>query len=116
MTARTAIQMYSTICLLLTLLIGCSRGKLDISPQHFSQCEGLSTSVHVRWNISENDRPGAKIYISDVNHQPRIWKVVNPSGEADTEKAIYDGTTFTLRDAQGVLLARRTVTAESCSK
>lgn len=101
---------------LVASLAGCAKATLEVSPQDFSQCSGMSTSVHVKWKVPEGEQPGARIYVAGVSHSPRIWKVVTPSGEADTANAVYDGTTFTLRSASGVLLARRTVTSSPCTK
>jgi hypothetical protein len=102
--------------ILVASLTGCSKATLEVSPKNFSQCSGMSSSVHVKWTVPDDEPPGAKIYVAGVSHSPRIWKVVGPSGEADTANAIYDGTTFTLRSAKGVLLARRTVTSSPCEK
>lgn len=101
---------------LATSLAGCSKATLEVSPRNFSQCSGMSSSVHVKWTVPEEEELGAKIYVAGVSHSPRIWKVVKPSGEADTANAVYDGTTFTLRSASGMLLARRTVTSSPCKK
>ena len=44
---------YGSGLALVASLAGCSKATLEVSPRHFSQCSGMSTSVHVKWKVPE---------------------------------------------------------------
>jgi hypothetical protein len=96
-------------------LVGCKKVEFDVSPMTFSDCKGKSITAHLKWRVPGKPVMPINIYVADVIHAPTLWHSDGRSGEADAGNWIFDGTTFSLRDGQGNLLARRTITSIPCS-
>lgn len=96
------------------VLAGCKKPDLDISPMIFSECAGKSTVAHVEWRVPGTPVTPIGIYVAGVSHAPILWHSGGRIGKSDTGKWVFDGTTFSLRDGKGNLLARRTVTSVPC--
>lgn len=98
------------------LLSGCHRVEFDLSPQHFSECQGTRVAVHVRWSVPATTPKPISIYVNGVGLPETLWTGGGTSGQADTGKWMFDGSSLSLRDGNGALLARRTMTTEPCSQ
>jgi hypothetical protein len=107
----------SVFLLFSTILIsGCDRVKLDLNPSHFSECQGSSVAVHVHWLTPQGTAKPVSIYVNRVGSPETLWVSGRASGEADTGSWMSDGSTLSLRDGKGALLARRTVISTPCKR
>lgn len=102
------------LLLFVALASGCDRVKFDLTPQHFSECQGRRIIVHVNWHVPKRTADHINVYVNGVGLPETLWTSGGPNGEADTGKWMFDGSSLSLRDSDGVLLARRTVTTSPC--
>ncbi len=108
------------VCVAILLALpGCGRfgsSALVFVPPKLPACEGPLTSVHVRWNVEAQTSSPISIYVSSPEEPRKLWLIAAPKGEKDTGRWMHDGSTLTLRNAKGRVLAVRTLETASCAK
>lgn len=96
---------------------GCSRignSMLMISPESYPECEGPNIAVHVSWDATGVTQEHVTINIQQPGKPPKLWNVGSPKGEDDTGAWMTDGSTLQLVNANGTLLAMRTLETTAC--
>lgn len=109
---------YACVAIMLALA-GCGRfgsSALVFAPATLPACKGPLISVHVRWNAEAETSGPVSIYVSSPEEPRKLWLIAAPKGERNTGRWMHDGSTLTLRNAKGRVLAVRTLETASCAK
>lgn len=98
------------------LIAGCSfspKAVLELKPSVARECDTpVATSVY--WDVSPLGLKKATLEISDVGAPSKFWHAGDERGTAEAPAWARDGYTVTLLSANGVVLARRTLTTIAC--
>lgn len=95
---------------------GCSpagKAELELTPSTVSACH-LPVATTVRWDVSGLGLTQARLEVNNIGRPPKLWMIGGSSGTAEAGAWAQDGYTVTLLSANGVVLARRTLTTEVC--
>jgi hypothetical protein len=85
-----------------------------MTPSHLGACSARVPAT-VRWNVSNLGLKKVRLEVNGVGARPVLWKMGAASGKAETDGPWGDdGFTVTLLSMNGVVLGRRTMTAETC--
>lgn len=87
---------------------------LEMEPAQVPDCE-LPARVTVHWDARKASPKGIALEISELGQQPRLWAKTKARGSEQTGPWLQDGDSITLRDANGRILARRTLTTVPCT-
>ena len=101
------------------VLAGCAKfggSALVFVPAKLPSCQGPLISVRVRWNVEADTSGPVRIYVSSPGESRKLWIVAATRGEQETGRWMHDGSTITLTNLKGRVLAVRTLETESCKK
>ena len=101
------------------VLAGCAKfggPSLVFVPAKLPTCQGPLISVRVRWNVEADTSGPIRIYVSSPGEPRKLWIVAATKGEKETGRWMHDGSTATLTNRKGRVLAVRTLETESCKK
>lgn len=99
------------------VLAGCARignSELQFTPAVFPECNGPNIVVDVAWDATAHTREPIRLMVYKPGNRPKLWYQGAPKGSLDTGKWMADGSTMELLDAQGNLLAMRTLETVPC--
>jgi hypothetical protein len=68
----------------------------------------------VKWNVSRSNISSVNIFVNGINNPENLWAAVGLSGDLETGPWVSDGLTFTLKDQDGNILAKRTIETIRC--
>lgn len=88
--------------------------EFEVAPQRFSSCDQPAHISNVRWSVTKKDVTAVSIFVNGIGEAETLWGPGELIGTRRTGAWVADGLTFTLRDQEGVVLARRTIDTTRC--
>lgn len=118
--AKAGAKKYVVLAVILAIVVGGLINKkfplfarLRLVPDRVSLCQPPTNAIEVHWQAPRKV-PVVNIYVYDVGQKPRLWLSAGNSGRQRTGEWLGDGSTVELTDAQGRVLAKRTLTSKDC--
>jgi hypothetical protein len=89
--------------------------EFDVAPQSFSSCDQPAHISNLRWSVTKQGVTSVSIFVNGPGEAETLWGPGELIGTRETGAWVADGLTFTLRDQQGAVLARRTIHTTRCA-